>query len=91
MPDTCDRVDLDFKEPLKLFLFSTKFLREWSDLSGDPTRIQSELPIDVIPEDKAVEMRFRNRSDLWSDPDTLRLEERLSAGVWTVIAYVIAK
>ncbi|MFY8071327.1 MAG: WD40 repeat domain-containing protein, partial [Pirellula sp.] len=36
-----------------------------------------ELPIDVIPKDKSVELRFRNRSTLWSDPDTLRLEERL--------------
>ncbi|MFM8216818.1 MAG: WD40 repeat domain-containing protein, partial [Pirellula sp.] len=77
LPYHCDKVVLEFKKPLRLFLFSTEFLREWSDSSGDPSRNQTELPIDVIPKDKSVELRFRSRSNLWSDPDTLRLEERL--------------
>lgn len=77
LPYDCDKVVIEFKKPLRLFLFSTEFLREWSDSSGDPSRNQTELPIDVIPKDKSVELRFRNRSSLWSDPDTLRLEERL--------------
>jgi len=77
LPYHCDKVIIEFKKPLRLFLLSTEFLREWSDSSGDPSKNQTELPIDVIPKDKSVELRFRNRSSLWSDPDALRLEERL--------------
>jgi serine/threonine protein kinase len=77
LPYDCDKVVLEFKESPKLFFYSTEFMREWRDSSGDPKRVQTELPIDVVPKGKSVELRFRNRSNLWSNPDTLRLDERL--------------
>lgn len=82
LEQTCDRVVIHFKEPLKIFLYQNEFVREWFDSAGDTAKTHSELPIDVIPKDNSVELRFRTRGSIWTDPNSLRLEERLET--WDV-------
>ena len=82
LEQTCDRVVIHFKEPLKFFLYQNEFVREWFDSAGDTAKTNSELPIDVIPKDNSVELRFRTRGSIWTDPNSLRLEERLET--WDV-------
>ena len=77
LPKDCDRVVIEFKEPLRLFMFKTELVREWFDSAGDADQAHTELPIDVVTKDNSVVLRLRNRGNLWADSNSLTLEERL--------------
>jgi WD40 repeat protein len=60
-------------------LIRPEFLREWLDPSGNAQKHRYEIPIDVIPSGKSVQIRFPNHQRLWTDLKELQSNKRIES------------
>jgi serine/threonine protein kinase len=71
LPLQCDRVYLEFREPLANLLCVENYLREWFDDSGMPNPDWNEVPEQVTYKGDGVELHFSNRWSGWSNSQEL--------------------
>ena len=75
----CDKVTIEFQGLQDHLLIRPEFLREWLDPSGNAQKHRYEIPIDVIPSGKSVQIRFPNHQRLWTDLKELQSNKRIES------------
>jgi serine/threonine protein kinase len=79
LPLQCDRVYLEFREPLANIVCVENFMREWLDDSGRPNPDWNEVPEQVTYKGDGVELHFSNRWSGWSNSQELIESGRLKS------------